>query len=328
MLQQILKDMYIDPDVLDALNDEQKKTLFMKMREEQVRRWKEREEKLEREPLKTKPNRAHNKSVSWLLGRDGDVHVIVIGEVDELKSSKIIYSGFGERKTPSVLNNSHNESGTLKSNLAIRTSAEPVRSGRENLPPRLHSGVQLNLKENNDNDLRTLAPPQVPVNEENPSLPVENVSHNQPLDSKEEAESGLSEDGSALLSSIYYRPHLTSFLPTHSGPRRPAHMDIEDRTTNQLRDTSRLHPQDTPKPQINRGKDFQVVPASKRAFSVDMGSEVAEESCLGRGRVAQLMKTFSVSSESPPTQAPPSVNKPLIPEKPSHLRFRPSPSLR
>lgn len=51
MLQQILKDedMYVDPDVLDGLNDDQKKTLFLKMREEQVRRWKEREEKLERE---------------------------------------------------------------------------------------------------------------------------------------------------------------------------------------------------------------------------------------------------------------------------------------
>lgn len=60
MLQQILNDMYIDPDVLDALNDEQKKTLFLKMREEQVRRWNECEEKLEREPLKPKPKAGGN----------------------------------------------------------------------------------------------------------------------------------------------------------------------------------------------------------------------------------------------------------------------------
>lgn len=74
--------------------------------------------------------------------------------------------------------------------------------------------------------------------------------------------------------------------------------------------------------------DFRVVAASKRALSVDVGSEVAEENCLGRGRVAQLMKTFSVSSESPPSQTPPRANKPPIPEKPNHLRLRPSPSLR
>lgn len=65
MLQQILKDMYIDPDVLDALNEDQKKTLFLKMRQEQVRRWKEREEKLEREVgdaecKRTKPKKGNH----------------------------------------------------------------------------------------------------------------------------------------------------------------------------------------------------------------------------------------------------------------------------
>lgn len=64
MLQQILQDMYIDPDVLDALNEDQKKTLFLKMRQEQVRRWREREEKLEREGgdgehRKTKPKKGN-----------------------------------------------------------------------------------------------------------------------------------------------------------------------------------------------------------------------------------------------------------------------------
>lgn len=51
MLQQILDNMFIDPDVLDALNDDQKKILFLKMRQEQVRRWTEREEKLESEAV-------------------------------------------------------------------------------------------------------------------------------------------------------------------------------------------------------------------------------------------------------------------------------------
>lgn len=65
MLQQILKDMYIDPDVLDALNEDQKKTLFLKMRQEQVRRWKEREEKLDKEGgdaecKRTKPKKGNH----------------------------------------------------------------------------------------------------------------------------------------------------------------------------------------------------------------------------------------------------------------------------
>lgn len=39
----------------------------------------------------------YRKHVSWLLGRDGDVRVSVIGELDEFRSSRILQSLMNNR---------------------------------------------------------------------------------------------------------------------------------------------------------------------------------------------------------------------------------------
>ncbi|XP_006064820.4 SH2 domain-containing protein 4B isoform X2 [Bubalus bubalis] len=90
MLQQILHDMYIDPELLAELSDVQKHILFYKMREEQLRRWREREawEALAQveglRPPKVKRGRwlgaASDKHIQWLLGADGEVWVWIMGE--------------------------------------------------------------------------------------------------------------------------------------------------------------------------------------------------------------------------------------------------------
>ncbi|XP_036106246.1 SH2 domain-containing protein 4A isoform X2 [Molossus molossus] len=83
MLKQILSEMYIDPDLLAELSEEQKQILFFKMREEQIRRWKEREaamEKKESVPVKSRPKKENSKSVHWKLGADKEVWVWVMGE--------------------------------------------------------------------------------------------------------------------------------------------------------------------------------------------------------------------------------------------------------
>ncbi|XP_053305859.1 SH2 domain-containing protein 4B [Spea bombifrons] len=84
MLQQILRDMYIDPDLLAELNEEQKQILFYKMREEQIKRWRQWDANLDKEEskmkLKAKFQHNNSKHIQWLRGADGDVWVWIMGE--------------------------------------------------------------------------------------------------------------------------------------------------------------------------------------------------------------------------------------------------------
>lgn len=59
MLAKILEEMWVEPELLEALSEEQKRILFFKMREEQVRRWKEREEREEREGGNASPKKGN-----------------------------------------------------------------------------------------------------------------------------------------------------------------------------------------------------------------------------------------------------------------------------
>ncbi|KAI7797002.1 SH2 domain-containing protein 4B [Triplophysa rosa] len=77
MMRQILQDMYIEPDLLAELNEEQKHILFYKIREEQVRRWNERES---RDPRPAVRKRSDRRGIQWRLGSDGEVWVWVMGQ--------------------------------------------------------------------------------------------------------------------------------------------------------------------------------------------------------------------------------------------------------
>ncbi|XP_026876426.2 SH2 domain-containing protein 4B [Electrophorus electricus] len=81
MMEQILRDLYIEPDLLNELSEDQKQILFCKIREEQVRRWNVRECT---EPAPAR--RARSEGIQWLLGSNGEVWVWVMGEATGDKS--------------------------------------------------------------------------------------------------------------------------------------------------------------------------------------------------------------------------------------------------
>lgn len=87
MLQQILRDLYVDPEILAELDEQQKQTLFCKMREEQVRRWKMWNDNEQTETTKpTIKNYKTKKNVSFMKGTDGEPWVWVMGEHENDKT--------------------------------------------------------------------------------------------------------------------------------------------------------------------------------------------------------------------------------------------------
>lgn len=79
ILQKILQDMFVEPELLNELDDEQKQILFCKMREEQIRRYATDEKQYEEQQMRNKKKEKEPK-IKWLLGQDGEPWVWVMGE--------------------------------------------------------------------------------------------------------------------------------------------------------------------------------------------------------------------------------------------------------
>ncbi|CAF1441452.1 unnamed protein product [Rotaria sordida] len=80
MLAQILHDLYIPQELLDELPEDQKQILFCKMREEQIRRYNERETG---EIIRTINTTKKKKQVTFRLDADGNEWCWIMGESSE-----------------------------------------------------------------------------------------------------------------------------------------------------------------------------------------------------------------------------------------------------
>ncbi|XP_015716779.1 SH2 domain-containing protein 4A isoform X2 [Coturnix japonica] len=124
MLKQILSEMYIDPDLLAELSEEQKQILFFKMRQEQIRRWKEREAAADKVSAKKPlPKKASKKSVQWKLGADNDVWVWVMGEHPSDKSYAAICEEIQAQRAKRLANEQGKE--TRETDCAVTQSLQP-----------------------------------------------------------------------------------------------------------------------------------------------------------------------------------------------------------
>ncbi|OXB69920.1 UNVERIFIED_CONTAM: hypothetical protein H355_006575 [Colinus virginianus] len=124
MLKQILSEMYIDPDLLAELSEEQKQILFFKMRQEQIRRWKEREAAADKvSAKKPPPKKVSTKSVQWKLGADNEVWVWVMGEHPSDKSYAAICEEIQAQRAKRLANEQGKEA--RETDCAVTQSLQP-----------------------------------------------------------------------------------------------------------------------------------------------------------------------------------------------------------
>uniref|UniRef100_A0A0N5AC58 SH2 domain-containing protein n=1 Tax=Syphacia muris TaxID=451379 RepID=A0A0N5AC58_9BILA len=115
--------MFVEPEILEALDEEQKQILFIKMREEQVKRWKAYEEEYERQNPVPKKRSDNSRGVQWLTGSDGEVWGWVMGEhKDDLSVEELIEKQELEQARQlaerEMLESIHEDENTLKQQLS------------------------------------------------------------------------------------------------------------------------------------------------------------------------------------------------------------------
>lgn len=121
MLQQILQDMRVDPELLEGLNETEKQTLFCIMREEQVRRWRvwDQEEIRKSCDNSASATKSHRKTVTFLMGEDGDPWVWVMGEHPDDKSIEEILAEEAQQRAREL---AEKEAQELRKSVEVKLS--------------------------------------------------------------------------------------------------------------------------------------------------------------------------------------------------------------
>ncbi|XP_062405762.1 uncharacterized protein zgc:92242 [Sardina pilchardus] len=291
MLQQILKDMYVDPDVLEALGEEQKKILFLKMRQEQVRRWTQREETEAKEDLKeNRAKKGNRKRVTWLLGRDGDVLACVIGDSDAETSPKHLLSQL--RQNGSIRMKQHN-SEPLKNNQVDQNGVQLVLKTPETL---CEVGGVVPVPEGPRRACGAPGLANCMQDSKDDSDDSGTVEDDLKDPSEEEENSGSASDDLSD-SGVFLKSHSSRDPGLSIISRKPRPQDAQPIVKERLSVKEKSAPQET------QGGDKDA-------------SKDTPPSSLHGNRVAALRRNFGVAgSNSVPTGA-----KPPVPTKPAHLQ--------